>query len=89
VRNDCIGETGQQTDAQDLTENVIEVDNILCSYQSLQVLVIRNVLLAVSNKMKENSAVWHSWHHEDDKPLYLLTEMCEVQKLNKTGTKET
>jgi len=24
-----------------------------------------------------------------DKPLYFLTEMCEVHKLNKTGTKET
>jgi hypothetical protein len=23
------------------------------------------------------------------KPLYFLTEMCEVHKLNKTGTKET
>jgi hypothetical protein len=51
------------------TDNVIDVENILCGFRSLQVLIsLENVLLKSSQfqtKQKSSQqAHWHSWHHE-------------------------
>jgi hypothetical protein len=74
-------------------DNVIEVENILRGFQSLQVLIsLENVLLKSSQfqtKQKSSQQAGTPGTMKGDKPLHFLTEMCEVHKLNKTGTKET
>jgi hypothetical protein len=85
--NRVAGETAMTTD------NVIEVENILHGFQSLQVLVsLENVLLKSSQfqtKQKSSQQAGTPGAMKGDKPLHFLTEMCEVHKLDKTGTKET
>jgi hypothetical protein len=72
------------------TNNVIEVENILCGFQFLQVLVLlENVVLKLSQfqtKQKSSQQAGTPGAMKGDKTLYFLTEMCEVHKLNKTGT---
>jgi hypothetical protein len=53
---------------------------------------LENVLLKSSQfQTKQNSSQQSGTPGtmKGDKPLYFLTEMCEVHKLNKTGTKKT
>jgi hypothetical protein len=86
--NRIAGETTATT-----TDKVREVENILRGLRSLQVhVLLENVLLKLSQfqtKRKSSQQAGTPGAMKGDKPLYFLTEMCEVHELNKTGTKET